>query len=138
MFDSGLSAEEAFYRAFSERDIEAMGMLWSRDDVCCVHPGGPRILDYQAVLESWRQIFSGNPPVLFRTQHRHCITDARLTVHLLEEIICTPEGRQIAPPVIATNGYRLEADGWRMFLHHASVPASLLVEPPSPATGAVH
>jgi hypothetical protein len=35
-----LFANEAFYRAFADRDIDAMDALWARGEpVLCIHPG---------------------------------------------------------------------------------------------------
>ena len=36
-----LAANAAFYRAFAERDVDAMDALWARSiPVACIHPGG--------------------------------------------------------------------------------------------------
>ena len=51
----------AFYAAFAERDLEAMGELWASDaDVACMHPGWPVLEGRDAVMESWSRILS-NP-----------------------------------------------------------------------------
>ncbi len=38
--DAVLFANEAFYRAFVDRDLATMEQVWSRrDSVVCIHPG---------------------------------------------------------------------------------------------------
>jgi hypothetical protein len=52
-----LFANEAFYRAFARRDLEAMDELWSRTaPVCCIHPGWAPIFGRDEVLASWAAI----------------------------------------------------------------------------------
>src|SRR3954447_1317078 len=56
-----LTANEAFYRAFNQKDSAAMSALWSEAlDVACVHPGWNVLTGRDPVLESWMRILS-NP-----------------------------------------------------------------------------
>jgi ketosteroid isomerase-like protein len=133
MTDARLStpddAEAAFYSAFAGTDLGAMAQVWhTGDEARCIHPGGDLLIGTGAVLASWRQIFAGAaaPTVRHRVLHRAGTGDLR--VHLVEERI----GPQDADSddltrVLATNVYRRTNDGWRMVLHHATLP---LVEPP--------
>lgn len=55
-----LAANESFYTAFQQSDLERLARLWSqRVNVTCIHPGAPPLSGYTAVLESWRQVFKG-------------------------------------------------------------------------------
>src|SRR6266702_8270578 len=57
----------AFYRAFEARDIDAMMATWAEDeDIVCVHPGGARLVGYDAVRVGWEQLFAGNTKLSFR------------------------------------------------------------------------
>src|SRR5438445_5207373 len=57
----------AFYQAFEGRDIDAMMATWAEDeDIVCVHPGGARLVGYDAVRVGWEQLFAGNTKLSFR------------------------------------------------------------------------
>jgi len=122
--ESPEATETAFYRAFAAMDLAAMARLWlSGEDARCIHPGGDLLAGATAVLESWRQIFSGAaaPTVQHRVLHR---TNAPgLSIHLVEERI-GPSGAEAErlTRVIATNVYRETPGGWRIALHHATLP----------------
>ncbi len=122
--DSPEATEAAFYRAFAATDLAAMARLWlSGEEALCIHPGGDLLAGATAVLESWRQIFSGAaaPTVQHRLLHR--TTAAGLSIHLVEERI-GPSGAEAErlTRVIATNVYRQTPNGWRIALHHATLP----------------
>jgi len=52
-----LFANEAFYRAFADRDVAAMTALWAESaPVLCIHPGWPPVHGSDAVLASWTRI----------------------------------------------------------------------------------
>jgi len=51
------SANEAFYDALTNRDLPAMERLWFPADWAeCVHPGGPALVGWDAIRDSWRQL----------------------------------------------------------------------------------
>ena len=130
--DAVLAANEAFYRAFAERDLEAMAGLWSKaDPVFCIHPGWDALQGYDEIMASWRDIL-GNPgsPEVRITAARAAITgDVGLVI--CHEIL--PEG-----VLVATNLFVRTEGAWRLMHHHAG-PTGL--DAPSAATapsGTVH
>lgn len=140
MFDSSELAEAAFYEAFSSARLDDMMRVWaSDDDVVCIHPGGPRLAGITDIRASWRQIFIDSMPRSFTLRGRMISGDGNQRIHILEENIRVPGTNFAAPPVLATNIYRRQADGWRMVLHHASVAPHGLrlkeVDGPPPAAG---
>jgi ketosteroid isomerase-like protein len=118
-FSDAQAAETAFYAAFENADYEAMMGVWSTDnDIECIHPLGERLVGTKAIGNSWRRMFSGGRRMRFRPDHVKRFLSERLVIHIVYENISI-EGRQ-QPPVIATNVYRFDGEGWRMILHHAS------------------
>ncbi|HEX9627782.1 MAG TPA: nuclear transport factor 2 family protein [Acidiferrobacterales bacterium] len=118
-FDTPEQAEQAFYRAFEQADVEAMMAVWAEDDdVTCIHPTGPRLQGPAAVRDSWRAIFRHTPTMRVDIGERRSFNDGELAVHIVHEHIGGEAPDR--PPMIATNVYRREAGGWRMILHHAS------------------
>ena len=52
-----LSANRAFYRAFTERDAEAMDQIWAPTGaVVCLHPGQAPLHERAEIMASWRAI----------------------------------------------------------------------------------
>ena len=50
IYVSPQDAALAFYQAFEARDLDAMMTAWADDeDIVCVHPGGSRMVGYDAV-----------------------------------------------------------------------------------------
>lgn len=109
---------EAFYRAFHDRDFAAMDALWARaEPVTCIHPGWPALTGRQAVLESWRRILEGEAPrIVVRAPEAFVIGDVGYV--LCYETIG-------ADALIATNIFRCEDGAWRL-IHHQAGPAPRL------------
>lgn len=117
-------AEAAFYRAFETLDLVLMQRVWGAGaKVACLHPGGDLLVGAPAVLDSWRQILQGARPPSLVFSLLQAQGDAAVRVHLVEEMI-SPSGDAEADStrVLATNVYRREGEGWRLQLHHASLP----------------
>ena len=116
-------AENAFYEAFERRDLATMMAVWAeRDDVVCVHPRGPRLTGFEAVRDSWAQIFAGSGGGTMRVR----ATEVRkfdgnsVAVHSLVEVLAVPGQSGASQSVSATNVYELTDGGWRMVVHHAT------------------
>ena len=110
-----------------------MGQVWELGDAAlCIHPGGEPLVGQAAVMQSWMEILSGSAPPSIRVQVQTRMSAPNLCVHVVEEFI-RAGGRPDAATnrVLATNVYVRGADGWRLRLHHASLP---LVSPRSQAS----
>jgi uncharacterized protein (TIGR02246 family) len=123
LFPTPDDAESAFYEAFERGDLAAMMVVWAEgDDVVCVHPSGPRLVGFDAVRDSWMQIFGGGSKLSVRvTESRH-MDGPSVAVRTVVEAITTP-GTEGSPQFVnATNVYVLTDAGWRIAVHHASPP----------------
>lgn len=132
------AAEGAFYAAFSALDIEAMREVWAQDsEAYCIHPGGPALRGAESIIKSWGNILVAKDPpsISYRTIDRNIGED--LAIHLVEESI-RPSQSLSDPPslVLATNIYVRSGSGWKMLVHHASLP--LVREKPDPEARALH
>lgn len=121
-----LFANEAFYLAFAEADMEAMERLWAdRPDVVCVHPGWPALTDRESIMESWSRIL-GNPDQPRVAVHVvHCVQvgDAAL-------VICYERvGESV---MVASNTFVASPEGPRLVSHQAGLCAE---PPPLPDSG---
>lgn len=121
--DEVRASNEAFYRAFRERDADAMESIWAkRASVACMHPGMDVLLGREAVMKSWRGILS----------HRDAprIQCARVEVHVLGDsayVTCLEGTAGERPTLIATNVFTREDGLWRM-VHHQAAPLSVRIE----------
>lgn len=121
VFPTPEDAEQAFYEAFANADLAAMMAVWAeRDFIECIHPMSDRAQGYEAVEESWREIFEGGLRVQFKLSSAHRTQDALIAIHVLYEHLSAPGDDNHWPPVIATNAFQLVDGSWRMIHHHAS------------------
>jgi len=123
-----LEANEAFYRAFTARDADAMAALWSRSaPVACIHPGWDALDGRAEVIGSFRAILgtSSAPKV-------HCSVAAAHVVG--ETAFVTCHELVAGARFVATNVFTREEGAWRMIHHHSSPlgPAQPRVHRPEP------
>jgi ketosteroid isomerase-like protein len=123
-------AETAFYEAFERSDLAGMMAVWAEaDDIVCIHPQGPRLTGFEAVRESWAQIFAGGTSRLrLQTTEVRKFSAQGVAVHSVVEVLSLPNQQGPTQSVCATNVYELTENGWRMVVHHASP----LSEPAAP------
>ena len=106
--DAVLFANEAFYRAFADREMPAMLDVWATEaPVSCIHPGWGLLEDLDEVLGSWEAILSnpGSPAI-------NCLG---AQAHLLGEmgyVICYEEIDENY--LIATNIFVQEGRRWKL------------------------
>lgn len=113
--------ETAFYEALQRGDIEKLMAVWSDDDeICCVHPNGPRVVGAAAIRAAFDAMFA-NGVIDARPERVRRVVSHGCAVHSVVECIqlLTDEGPQLAW-VLATNVYVKTALGWRLVAHHAS------------------
>lgn len=123
-FESPDAAEAAFYDAFAATDLDAMAQVWLEGETAaCVHPGGALLVGKAAVMQSWAEILTGATPPRIEYRLLNRILSADIQIHLVEERIQAGGDPESATGlVIATNVYARGPQGWRLSLHHASLP----------------
>jgi uncharacterized protein (TIGR02246 family) len=125
------AANEEFYLALETLDLARMTDLWMHEEwVHCVHPGADLVRGWEAVRESWEQIFAHT--VWLRVAPTnvdvHLVGD--LAIVLCSENITSKQEADVRVAVaVATNLYQKTSNGWRMVHHHAS-PAPVSVTQP--------
>jgi ketosteroid isomerase-like protein len=113
-----LAANQAFYDAHEERDIDAMRAVWEHSDrVVCTHPGWPMLRTWALVEDSWRRILGGPGRNQFILTNEAVTIQGDVAVVTLDENLVDAGG---TGTVAATNVYARSADGWRLVVHHGS------------------
>lgn len=114
------TTERAFYRAFTEADLEAMVAVWSEaEDISCAHPMRPEVRGREAVLQSWARLFASGERLNMRIEVVARWTSPTLVVQQVIEHLSDRDGNPYLPPMHATNVYRLEGESWKMVSHAA-------------------
>ncbi|HUH95525.1 MAG TPA: nuclear transport factor 2 family protein [Casimicrobiaceae bacterium] len=125
-------AAVAFYQAFEAKDIEAMMATWAEDeDIVCVHPGGPRLVGYDAVRAGWEQLFAGNTRLAFKVDQIVAIETVGLALQSAVEHVSVGDEREPRGTAIATNVFLRTPSGWRLVVHHASPAPTIAAAAPS-------
>ncbi|MCG5241020.1 nuclear transport factor 2 family protein [Azospirillum doebereinerae] len=113
--DTLLALNQAFYRAFTNRDIAAMESLWAdRLPVSCIHPGWAALFGRDAVLTSWRDVLRTPTGVTAHARNERVTLHGDTALVLCEEML---GGATLA----ATNLFAREDGAWRL-VHHQAGP----------------
>ena len=134
IFTTPQDAATAFYRAFEAKDIDAMMAAWAEDeDIVCVHPGGPRLVGFDAVRLGWEQIFAGETKLLFRLDEIVVLETVGMALQSAIEQVTVGDNPTPRGTAIASNVFLRTPSGWRIALHHASpAPAMTIASPAGP------
>ena len=118
-FETSDDAENAFYEAFQQLDIELMMTVWANtQDITCIHPGGTRLEGQLNIRDSWQKIFSQDNGIKFEINQKKIVKDGNIAIHHVIEAIYM-DG-ELQSEILATNIFRNESGSWHMILHHAS------------------
>lgn len=128
-----LAANDQFYRALSLADLEAMRQVWLTDPAAvCSHPGSAPLYGWEAIQQSWRQIFANQGPLrIWASEARVRVFGQTAEVACLENV----DAGQLAGGGVlqtrAVNIFRRVLDQWKLLEHHAA-PAAGGVQPLAP------
>jgi ketosteroid isomerase-like protein len=132
IFTTPQDAAVAFYRAFESRDVDAMMAAWAEDEeIVCVHPGGPRLLGFDAVRLGWEQIFAGDTKLMFRLDEIVVLETIGMALQSAIEQVTVGDDPAPRGTAIASNVLLRTPSGWRMLSHHASPAPALTVATPA-------
>ena len=113
-----LSANQAFYDAFSTASFDLMKNVWSSsEEIVCIHPGWAPLYGQEAVMQSWSNILMGG--------HSPKITCHNAIAHFLKFDLCfvtcfeSLQGGTMA----ATNIFLNEENSLKI-IHHQAAPTA--------------
>ncbi|MCP4409320.1 MAG: nuclear transport factor 2 family protein [Gammaproteobacteria bacterium] len=124
LFETAQDAEDAFYDAFEENNLDKMMSAWaSENDIACIQPMREQVRGRAAVRSSWEEVFSFGAEMEIEIHHQQWIEMIDVAIHIVhEQLTFKANPTQKPPPLIATNVYRQAGQGWHMVLHHTSPP----------------
>ena len=132
IFTTPQDAAAAFYSAFEAKDVEAMMAAWAEDEeIVCVHPGGPRLVGFDAVRLGWEQIFAGEAKLSFRLDEIVILETVGMALQSAIEQVSVAEDPNPRGTAIASNIFLRTPSGWRMLSHHASSAPTITVAAPA-------
>lgn len=115
--DTLLALNQAFYRAFTERDLPAMEALWAQQiPVSCIHPGWTALFGREAVMDSWTDVLRSPEGPSIRPRNERVVLHGEVAVVLCEELL----GDAV---LAATNLFAKEDGAWRL-AHHQAGPVA--------------
>lgn len=117
-----LAVNEAFYRAFEKKDIEAMSAVWSQGTASlCIHPGRKALQGWKEVYSSWKLIFNNTKYMEIETEIITIeVRNTTAYVVLVENLLQVSGGRTIKAQSMATNIFEQMAGKWYLVHHHGS------------------
>jgi len=122
--ESVLASNREFYRAFRERDLEAMERLWADNTpVACIHPGWDALTSRSDIIDSWRGILANRQSPKIRCRDEAVLFVGETAMVLCHEII----GDQA---LVATNVLVKQDASWRL-VHHQATPLAASTSPPA-------
>jgi ketosteroid isomerase-like protein len=114
-----LAANRAFYRAFAERDVEAMDQIWAPSGaLVCLHPGQPPLHARTEIMASWRGILRHPESPKVRCVGEWVAGRPGLAIVVCREILANGQ-------LMATNSFTRLRDGWHMIGHHSGPVPSI-------------
>jgi ketosteroid isomerase-like protein len=121
-YEAILEVNERFYKALGTRDLKLMDTVWVKDSrVGCVHPGWIMLRGWQAIRQSWENVFDPTDRVDIKLSN--------ITVEIKGEVAwvtCVQELSYINRDPItmnvsqSSNIFERHDSGWLMVMHHAS------------------
>ena len=117
-YNTPQEAEDAFYDALEEGDLNRLLSVWAdSDDICCLLPMYPMIQGRKDIEDVFSHLFSQGHGVELSVTHLNWIQTDDIAIHQVEENINPPAGDPPPPPFYGTNIYRKSGDGWRLIIH---------------------
>ena len=121
--ESVITANQAFYRAFEKKDMGAMESIWSKGIGClCIHPGRDALKGWEAISQSWRQIFKHTSYLEIDTDILSTEVSGNLAYVVLVEHVLQIGGdrKRLEAKSMATNIFERMAQNWYLVHHHGS------------------
>jgi len=118
-----LEANQRFYHALQELDLAEMEAIWLPESwVQCVHPGWNLLEGWEAIRESWKQIFENTHFLRLTVGVQQIRVENSMAWVCCTEKITSVIGKRFeAAYAQATNLFERRDGAWRLVHHHGSL-----------------
>lgn len=133
-------ANQAFYEAFENRDLDAMATVWEHSDrATCTHPGWPTLRGWGQILASFDSIFDRTPFIQFFLTDQQVQVQGDVAWVIVEENVLQAHqthGGRVAESLLgdataeAVNVFARDGQGWHLVVHHAAPVTGIEETPP--------
>ena len=117
-----LEVNQAFYEAFSQRDIKKMNLVWWQGTTSlCIHPGSEVLIGWETIQASWESIFRNTNSLEISIEPIKVELD-RAIAHVIvrETVLQSSRGQKLKAQSLATNIFQKMAQKWYLIHHHGS------------------
>lgn len=119
-FSTPQDAEDAYYDAIDENDLDTMMSVWEdSDEILCLLPMMPVQRGTASIRKAWEPLLGGAMQLDMEIKHLAWIETGDLAIHLVEEQVQVA-GQPGKQSVYAANTYRKGANGWHILMHQNS------------------
>jgi ketosteroid isomerase-like protein len=119
-FETPQAAEDAYYDAIEEQDLEALMEVWEQtEETLCLLPMMPPHRGREAIRHAWSRLLSLDSRFEIEVNHLSWIETPQIAIHLLEERVKVLRQAE-AQSLYACNIYRRGTTGWRLLMHQNS------------------
>ena len=116
-FTTAADAEDAYYDAIDECDLEKMMSVWAdSSQTTCLMPMQPLHHGKESIRELWKMMLNSQHRVEITINHLQWIEQGDIAIHTLEEMVTLSGIAEQQPPIYATNIYH-RTNGWHMLMH---------------------
>lgn len=117
-----LAVNQAFYRAFEKKDLEAMSAVWSKGtSSLCIHPGRKALRGWEEIRDSWEMIFRATKYLEIDTDPISTEVNGNIAyVVLIENVLQISGNQKIKAQSMATNIFEQMGGKWYLIHHHGS------------------
>lgn len=121
-YEAVLRVNQRFYEALGTRNLELMDTVWVRDSRAgCVHPGWIMMRGWEAIRQSWENVFDPRDQVDIRLSNITVeVKGDAAWVTCIQQMIYIRRDPMMMNVSQSTNIFERSDSGWLMVLHHAS------------------
>ncbi len=121
-YEEVIKVNERFYKALGTRDLELMDTVWVKDSTAgCVHPGWTMLRGWQAIRQSWENVFDPNDQVDIRLSGISVEVKGDVAwLTCIQELTYINRNPVMINVSQSTNIFKRYDSRWLMVLHHAS------------------
>jgi Calcium/calmodulin dependent protein kinase II Association. len=121
-YEEVLKVNQKFYEALGTRNLELMDTIWVRDGRAgCVHPGWVMLQGWEAIKQSWENVFDPGDQVDIRLSNVTVDVKGDVAwVTCIQQLIYIKRDPVVMSISQSTNIFERHRSGWLMIIHHAS------------------